>query len=80
MEHIISMTRQELQDQLDATSRLCERLTQAVQTLAGERDAARELLGDIRDGISRDGQVAWSAEELRAWYKAAGAALSPVEK
>ena len=52
MEHIISMTRQELKDQLDATSRLCERLTQAVKTLAEERDAARRQRDDAEKLIA----------------------------
>lgn len=49
MEHQISLTREELQHEWDLSSRLCERLTEAVRTLAAERDEARKQRDKLRE-------------------------------
>ena len=57
MEHIISMTRQELQDQLDANSKLIVRLTEALRKSEAEKGdllAAEKLIGAIADGAGSD--------------------------
>lgn len=35
------------------------------------------LVGDYREGIDRNGTVAWSKKEAAAWYRAAAQALHP---
>lgn len=42
IEHQITMTREQLQHEWDLSCRLVERLTEAVKTLAAERDEARK--------------------------------------
>lgn len=46
------------------------------QDFANSLAVLTELVSDYREGIDRDGSVAWSREEAAAWYKAAGDALS----
>ena len=33
------------------------------------------LLGDIQEGVSSDGVLAWSEVEMKAWHKAVGQAM-----
>lgn len=46
---------------------------------AREVEALKSLIGDFREGIDRDGFVAWNKEEAAAWYRAAGDALAGLD-
>ena len=57
MEHTITLTCAQLQEQLDSMSALCRRLTDALHTMAEERDAANKALQvamDIVGSYSED--------------------------
>lgn len=74
IEHEITLTRAELQDEWDKSCRLVERLTQAVKTLAEERDEARK---------QRDELLAKSNDLIHAWVmsdKHLGVVPSAIEK
>ena len=48
---------------------------QEVAVLKKSQLELARLLGDIQEGISRDGFCAWSPAEMKAWTKAVGEAM-----